>query len=125
MWSLTDGGGYATEEAKSTARVCFVEGNDKASDVYSIELAAYGGGKAVRQFLLRLVNLLSAPISGWVDGPSIAELVVRRRSDDVEVLRIDAGDEEGSGLLFQELRNQLETLTPVEFQDRWDVEPSA
>lgn len=108
-----------------TVKVCSVEGNEKAGDVYSVELAAYAGGKAVRQFLLRLVNLLSAPVSGWVDGPSIAQLVVRRRSDDVEVLRVDAGGEEGAGLLFHELRNQLETLTPDEFQDRWDVEPTA
>lgn len=102
-----------------------METNEHAGDVYSVELATYTGGKAVRQFLFRLVTLVSAPISGWVGGPSIAQLVVRRRSDDVEVLRMDAGDEEASGLLIHELRDQLETLTPDEFQDRWDLEPTA
>lgn len=96
-----------------------------AGDVYSAELAAYRGTRAIRRLALTTWVLVSAFLTGDVGGPSVGQLVVRRQTDGREVMRIDAGNEEEAALLVSHVREQLATLTPEAFRKRWDVDPSA
>lgn len=62
-----------------------------------------------------------AALSGWLDSPSVGEVVIRRRADGRELHRADAGDAEASALLLEHLRRQLDTMTPAEFEDAWSL----
>lgn len=64
---------------------------------------------------------LAATVAGWIDGPSIGEVVIRRRADGAELHRTDAGDAEACALLLEHLREQLATLNAAEFEDAWSL----
>lgn len=96
-----------------------------AGDEYFVELVAYTGRKQVRRFVLALGGMVSSVATGDVVGPSVGEAVVRRRADRCSVTRIDAGTEEEAALLLGHVRDQLATLTPEEFRERWNLDPEA
>ena len=62
---------------------------------------------------------LAAIVAGWIDGPSVGEVVIRRRADGAELHRTDAGDAEACALLLAHLQEQLATLSAAEFEDAW------
>jgi hypothetical protein len=95
-----------------------------AGDEYAVELVAYTGPRALRRLALTVAMALAAVVINDLGGPSVGQLVVRRR-DGTEVLRIDAGNEEEAALLVGHVREQLATLSPDEFRERWDIGPSA
>lgn len=66
---------------------------------------------------------LSATVAGWIDGPSVGEVVIRRRTDGAELHRTDAGDAEACALLLEHLRDQLATLSVTEFEEAWALRP--
>ncbi len=101
-----------------------IEDRPVAGNVYSVELAADTGRKAVRRLALAAWVMVSTVVTGDVSGTSVGEVVVRRRSDGQEMMRVDAGAEEEAALLVSHVREQLATLTPEEFCERWDVDPS-
>lgn len=103
-----------------------VQQGPTADEVFEVTLEAHE-----RQGLRRLGTLLwlafSTLTGGFVGFPSIGELVVRRRSDLAEALRMDAESEESAAQLLEHVREQLRTLSPAEFGERWGIadEPGA
>jgi hypothetical protein len=96
-----------------------------AGDVYAVELAAYTGRKAVRRLALAVWMLVSNVLTGDVGGPSVGQVVVRHRGDGRAVMRLDAGGEEEAAGLVSHVREQLTTLSPEEFCERWNLDPDA
>lgn len=52
---------------------------------------------------------------------SAGDVVVRRRSDGVEVLRVPGGPSEELAWTLQSVREQLENLSPDAFREAWDL----
>ncbi len=82
----------------------------------SLERHAAQGWRRLRLLAWSLLALVSW---GAVDTPSVGEFVLRRRSDGVEVLRMDAESQEETAVLQAELERQLAELTAGELAQRW------
>ena len=91
-----------------------------AADVYDHELTAPRGGR-VRRALAGVVDLVASVDAGPLGLGSVGDVVVRRRDDGVEVLRVTAGPPEEAAATVRELDAQLRTLTPEEFRGRWGI----
>ena len=50
------------------------------------------------------------------------DVVVRRRSDGVEELRVPLLPGEDAALALDQVREQLETLGPDEFREQWGID---
>ena len=68
-------------------------------------------------------DVVAELLGGLLPQPSLTDLVVRRNGDDVEVLRLPAGDLPASEQLLQYVNRQLEDLTVEEFLGRWGEHP--
>lgn len=92
-----------------------------AAEVYEAELAPARTAAGVVRGVLRGAAALAHQLVGDALHPSAGDLVVRRRCDDAEVMRIDAGDGEQAAYLMDHVRRQLEELTPAQFEEAWTL----
>jgi hypothetical protein len=89
-----------------------------AADVYTADLEPRPGGPLLRR--ARVAAAFVAELAwGLLPGPSVSDVVVRRRDDGAEVLRVPAGDPVVPGDLLRYVREQLEVLGPEEFVQDW------
>ena len=92
-----------------------------AGDVYEHELTASRGGR-VRRALSGVANAVVNVEGGPLELASVGDVVVRRRADGVEVLRVPAGPSEEAALTLEEIEEQLRSVTPDAFRERWGID---
>ncbi len=93
---------------------------DSAADVYSADLEPRPGGRLRHR--LRVAGAFVAELAwGLLPGPTVFDVVVRRRDDGTEVLRV-APDEPGvPAASLAAVRAELDALGPEEFLAGWRV----
>jgi len=96
------------------------QGGIPAADVFAAELHPRRGG-----WLLQRARVAGAFVSElmWelVPSPSVHDVVVTRRDDGAEVLRVEAGDPFQEGDALARMRAELERLPAEEFLARWQA----
>ncbi len=91
-----------------------------AGEVYVVALEAHER-RRWRRAVVSAWALASAATLGYLDGPSVGEYVVRRRSDGTEAFRVEAGADEEAALTLQALEEQLAGCPVAEFEERWGI----
>lgn len=89
-----------------------------ADEIYELELCPARRGR-VRRVLGGILDALLSVDAGPLELASVGDVVVRRRDDGLEVLRVAAGPPEEAAATLAEVEEQLRTLTPAEFRHRW------
>ncbi|WP_323793005.1 hypothetical protein [Nocardioides sp.] len=92
-----------------------------AGEVYESELLPPTRSK-LRRYSFGALDLWCAMFGGLFELSAGGEVVVRRRADGVEELRIPVTGTEEAGLLLTMVREQLAELTPAEFRSTWSVD---
>ena len=91
-----------------------------ASEVYVAGLEPRPGGRVLHW--IRVAGAFAAELAqGLVPGPTVHDVVVRRREDGVEVLRVPSEDPAAPGYMLQSVRDELGSVGPEEFRARWSV----
>jgi hypothetical protein len=91
---------------------------ERAVDVYVAGLEARRGGRLLRS--ARLFAAFASELAfGLLPAPSVSDVVVRRRDDGSEVLRVEAGDPNVPGDMLRFVQGQLEELDPGTFLAEW------
>ena len=104
-------GGWATDD-------------DRAASVFEATLQPATGGRLLRG--ARVVAAFAAELAmGLLPAPSVSDVVVTRRRDGREVLRVPAGDPNVPGTMLGLMRSQLDELTAAEFMEEWGVREGA
>lgn len=75
-----------------------------------------------RRVLLGALDLWCATTGGRMELTRAADVVVRRRSDRVEELRLPVPMADDAPLLLDLVRGDLEALSPDEFRRGWGIE---
>jgi hypothetical protein len=90
----------------------------RAADVFVADLRPRPGGR-----LIQGARLAGAAISELllqlIPSPSVHDVVVTRREDDTEVLRLPAGVPLLAGDLLAQIRDELERLDAAAFLTAW------
>ncbi|WP_147251541.1 hypothetical protein [Blastococcus sp. TBT05-19] len=90
----------------------------RAADVLTAELLPRRGSRL--RHLARVGGaFLSQVLWQLVPGPSVHDVVVTRRDDGHEVLRVPAGEPLTAGDLLASVRDELDRLTVAEFRAAW------
>ena len=93
----------------------------RAGDVYRASLQPVPGGRLKRS--ARLAGAFVAELAwGMLPSPTLHDVVVTRRADGAEVLRVGAGDPNVPGDMLGLVDQHLADLTPAEFLDEWGAE---
>lgn len=98
----------------------------RAGEVYAVALEAPGTARGRWRARGHGALLAVGAMIGWYDEPTAGDLVVRRRDDGREVVRVDAGPSEAAAQLLAHVRRQLDELSPRELRDAWGaLDPAA
>lgn len=92
-----------------------------AAEVYTLELVA-----ARRPWWRRATFAVGALVGGLLNDtvlPSRGDIVVRRKDDGTEVLRMDAGADPEAERLLQHVDDHLHHLDVATFHDSWGLAP--
>ncbi|WP_052336581.1 hypothetical protein [Nocardioides alkalitolerans] len=92
-----------------------------AAEVYTLELVAVR-----RPWWRRVTFAVGVLIGGLLNGtvlPSRGDIVVRRKDDGSEVLRMDAGADPEAERLLQHVHDHLHHLDVRTFHESWGVAP--
>ena len=92
----------------------------RAADRYVASLQPRPGGR-VKQ-VTRFLAAFAGELAGGATGPSLHDVVVARRDDGAEVLRVPAGDPNVPGNALGLVQQDLDRLDPAAFLARWDTE---
>lgn len=92
-----------------------------AGEVYTVHLETPTQPAGIARSVLRGAAALAHQLVGDSLHPSAGDLVVRRRADESEVMRIDAGDGEQAAYLVDHVKGQLAELTAAEFEEAWTL----
>ncbi len=93
---------------------------DRASDVYAADLEPRPGGRLRHR--ARVAGAFVAELAwGLLPGPTVFDVVVRRRDDGAEVLRVPSEDPTAPGRMLGAIRDELDAVAPEEFLARWSV----
>ena len=93
----------------------------RAADVYEATLQPVPGGRLKRS--ARLAAAFAAELAwGLLPSPGLFDVVVTRRADGAEVLRVGAGDPNVPGDMLGMVGRQLADLDPAAFLDEWGAE---
>ena len=99
-------------------------GGRRASDVYQAMLRPRPGGRLLRS--ARLLAAFAAELAwGLLPQPSLSDVVVTRRADGGEVLRVSAGDPNVPGDMLALVQRHLAELSPAGFLAEWGAEDRA
>jgi hypothetical protein len=98
------------------------EGVDqRAAQVYEATLQPRRGGRLLRS--ARFLAAFTAELAwGLLPAPSLSDVVVTRRADGAELLRVAAGDPNVPGDMLHLVQRQLEDLSPADFLAEWGAE---
>jgi hypothetical protein len=90
----------------------------RAADVFAVELRPRTGGRLM--YRVRLAGaVLSELTLQLLPAPSLHDVVVTRRDDGNEVLRVPAGEPLRAGELLAQIRDEVERLDPETFLASW------
>ena len=89
-----------------------------ANVLYSVDLEE-GGDDPVERVFRFVGGVLTQVFGGYGAGVVGASVVVRRRNDDEEVLRIDVPDAESGDQVLQAMQKDLDTYPADEFVADW------
>ena len=93
----------------------------RAAELYEASLQPVPGGRLKRS--ARLAAAFVAELAwGLLPAPTLFDVVVTRRSDGAEVLRVGAGDPNVPGDMLGLVDRQLADLDPAAFLDEWGAE---
>lgn len=92
-----------------------------ADEVYSSGLEPPVRSRGRRVFFGAL-DLWCAMTGGLLELTRAADVVVRRRSDGGEELRVSAGPPPASLPVLEQVRDDLAELSPEEFRDAWGID---
>ncbi|MCZ2815674.1 hypothetical protein [Modestobacter sp. VKM Ac-2984] len=93
----------------------------RAAEVYEATLQPRPGGRVLRG--ARLAAAFVAELAwGLIPGPSLHDVVVTRRADGDEVVRVSAGDPSVPGDMLALVRRQLGELSPAAFLAEWGAD---
>ncbi len=92
-----------------------------ADEVYRSSLEPPVRGRAGR-VVCSALDLWCAMTGGLLELTSSADVVVRRRSDDVEELRVAGGAPTVSLSLLEQVRSDLLGMSPAEFRAEWGID---
>ena len=90
-----------------------------AEDLYLAKLEVRR--RKLPRVLTLIADLWCAAMGGLFELSSAGEIVVRRRTDDSEVLRVPAGGLSDAAMLLNELHEQLSAQSPAEFRETWGI----
>ena len=94
---------------------------ERAADRYAAALQPVPGGRLKRS--ARLAATFVAELAwGLLPSPTLFDVVVTRRADGAEVLRVGAGDPNVPGDMLGLVNQQLADLDPQTFLDEWGAE---
>jgi hypothetical protein len=94
---------------------------ERAADVYAATLQPRPGGRLVRS--ARLLAAFAAELAwGLLPQPSLSDVVVTRRADGVEVVRVSAGDPNVPGEVLGLVQRHLAELSPAAFLAEWGAD---
>ncbi|WP_369256483.1 hypothetical protein [Geodermatophilus amargosae] len=96
------------------------EGDLRAAAVYVADLEPRPGGR-VRHWVRVAGAFAAEMVQGLVPGPTVHDVVVRRRDDGAEVLRVPSEDPTAPGAVLWAIRDELGSVGPEEFLARWSV----
>jgi hypothetical protein len=97
-----------------------MDDDQRAASLYSAALEPRPGGRARHR--LRLAGAFVAQLAwGLLPGPTVYDVVVRRRDDGTEVVRIPADEPGVPADMLTAVRAELDALTPEEFLAGWSV----
>lgn len=98
----------------------------RAGEVYAVALESPVSARGRWRARAHGALLAVGAMAGWYDEPTAGDLVVRRRDDGCELLRVDAGPSEAAAQLLAHVRRQLDELSPRELRDAWGaLDPAA
>ena len=90
----------------------------RAAEVYEATLEPRPGGRLLRS--ARFLAAFAAELAwGLLPAPSLSDVVVTRRADGVELLRVAAGDPNVPGDMLRVVQRQLDDRTPADFLAEW------
>ncbi|RZU32340.1 hypothetical protein [Blastococcus saxobsidens] len=89
-------------------------------DVFSAQLLPRAAGPVLRRARIA-GSLLPGMVSGVFPAAAEDDLVVARRADGTEGLRVPAGDPEVAAVLLQAVRRELREVAPEAFLQAWGV----
>ena len=94
---------------------------ERAADVYTATLQPRSGGRLVRS--ARLLAAFAAELAwGLLPQPSLSDVVVTRRADGAEVVRVSAGDPTVPGEMLGLVQRHLAELSPAAFLAEWGAD---
>jgi hypothetical protein len=97
-----------------------MDDDERAASLWSAALEPRPGGRARHR--LRVAGAFVAELAwGLLPGPTVYDVVVRRRDDGTEVVRIPADEPGVPADMLTAVRAELETLAPEEFLAGWSV----
>jgi len=92
-----------------------------ATETYRASLEAPRRARRLTSLILWPVRVIGSGL-GYVAEPSFGDVVVRRRDDGSEVLRLPVTGTEETAIGLAEVDHQLESLTASAFQARWGLD---
>jgi hypothetical protein len=95
----------------------------RAADVFTAELHPRPGGR-LRQGARLAGAVLSELLLQLLPAPSVHDVVVTRRRDGAEVLRVPADEPLRAGERLAQIRSELERLDPETFLTGWSEPPA-
>ncbi|MCD4535953.1 hypothetical protein LRP67_17835 [Nocardioides sp. cx-169] len=91
-----------------------------AGDVYAHVLETLRRGRLRRAAILA-VDVVASVLSAPSELSSAGDVVVRRRADGVEVLRVPVGPPEEAAQISAHVEQQLAGMSPAEFRATWGI----
>lgn len=91
-----------------------------ADEVYAVLLEPHPRTRT-RALLHAALDLWCATSGGLLELTRAGDVVVRRCHDGIEELRIPAGPPETAWPVLQQIRDDLETLSPEQFRRGWGL----
>ena len=92
-----------------------------ADEVYVLRIEPHAHG-AVGRVVRGALDLWCACFGGLMDLSRDADVVVRRRHDEGEELRLHAGDRQRVAVLHEHLDADLSATSPAEFRAIWSID---
>lgn len=91
-----------------------------AREVYVAALETPSADRRRLDWLRWPTRMIGAAL-GVLDEPSFGDVVVRRIDDAAEVVRLPVTGSEETGVLLDDVRGDLETLSADDFAERWAI----
>jgi hypothetical protein len=103
---------------RHTDRVSVQRDDVLAAELFVADLEPHPGGRGQRT--LRVAGAFVAEMAmGLLPAPTVSDVVVRRRADGTEVLRVPAADPVLPGDLLAFVREQLDAMDAEAFLAEW------